>query len=214
MCGILDVAIGGGSIINANDNTLDRISNGTKAIFAKVVYRRGARVRSYHKTDNGTRIPCVSAEDVKHIVFRHTLPGYVDKNICSTLPPGYFVLKPRSFNKVKFGFGSLTLSVKLTGFQCAPSSAITVHKAQGMTLPNLLICGFGNHRRGGDGWLYVALSRVRRLEDLYLLEPLPESVKSFKRRRVVMIEEKRLQRLAHETRRKLTHFMSQEFAGR
>ena len=208
MCGTLDVAIGGGAIVNANDNTSHGISNGTKAIFAKVVYKKGAKIQFYQRTERGTPIPCVFGGQAKHIVLKHTLPGYVDRNICSTLPPGYFVLKPRSFNKVKFGFGSLTVSVKLTGFQCAPSSAITIHKTQGMTLPNLLLCQFGSHSKGGDGWLYVALSRVRRLEDLYLLKPIPESVRSYRRRRGIQNEEDRLQRLARETRRKLTRFWS------
>ena len=214
MCGYLDVAIGGGSVINANVNTKHGISNGTKCIFAKVDYRQGATVQAYQLTDNGTRIPCVFGAQVKQILFKHTLSGYVDKKICPTLPPGYFALKPRTFGKFKFGFGSLRVSVKLTGFQCSPSSAITVHKTQGMTLPSLLICEFGQHRRGGDGWLYVALSRVKRLEDLYLLKPIPDRVRSYTRRQVILNEERRLQGLAMATKHKLERFISQDFVFR
>lgn len=52
--------------------------------------------------------------------------------------------------------------------------AITIHKAQGSTLPPILV----DMKCFGAGQVYVALSRVQRLEDLYLENVSIESVKT------------------------------------
>lgn len=55
-----------------------------------------------------------------------------------------------------------------------PGYAITIHKAQGMTL-NKAIIDRGNRGFFAHGQCYVAVSRVRRLEDLFLAQPLRPS---------------------------------------
>lgn len=40
-------------------------------------------------------------------------------------------------------------------------------------MDRILIADWGKHTTGKSGWMYVVLSRVRRLRDLYLLEPIP-----------------------------------------
>ena len=52
-----------------------------------------------------------------------------------------------------------------------PGYAITIHKAQGMTL-NKAIIDRGNRGFFAHGQCYVAVSRVRRLDDLFLTQPL------------------------------------------
>ena len=64
--------------------------------------------------------------------------------------------------KIREGFRQLPL---------LPGYAMTIHKAQGMTLDKAIIDrgnrGFFTHGQG-----YVAISRVRKLEDLFLTQPL------------------------------------------
>ena len=55
-----------------------------------------------------------------------------------------------------------------------PGYAITIHKAQGMTL-NKAIIDRGNRGFFAHGQCYVAVSRVRRLADLFLTQPLRPS---------------------------------------
>jgi hypothetical protein len=50
--------------------------------------------------------------------------------------------------------------------------ATTIHKAQGLTLDQVVLDATGGFF--APGHLYVALSRVRRLEDLFLKQPLPK----------------------------------------
>ena len=52
-----------------------------------------------------------------------------------------------------------------------PGYAITIHKSQGMTLPSVVF-DRGNNGCFAHGQCYVAVSRVRRLKDLFLVRPL------------------------------------------
>ena len=52
-----------------------------------------------------------------------------------------------------------------------PAYALTIHKAQGMTLKSVVL-NRGNRGCFAHGQCYVAVSRVRRLDDLYLTAPL------------------------------------------
>jgi len=52
-----------------------------------------------------------------------------------------------------------------------PAYALTIHKAQGMTLKSIAL-NRGNRGCFAHGQCYVAVSRVRKLEDLHLVQPL------------------------------------------
>lgn len=52
-----------------------------------------------------------------------------------------------------------------------PAYALTIHKAQGMTLKSVVL-DRGNRGCFAHGQCYVAVSRVRKLEDLHLVQPL------------------------------------------
>jgi len=60
----------------------------------------------------------------------------------------------------------------MTQFLIVINHATTVHKLQGKTLDALVLAQMSRQRN----WLYVALSRVRRLQDLYLMEPIPDDI--------------------------------------
>ena len=76
--------------------------------------------------------------------------------------------------------------------------AVTIHKSQGLTLDNLVLNPIGIFERGQA---YVAVSRVKTLHGLHLLEPL--TIKMFKVRgadlKCVHEEMNRLQLLEHRT---------------
>jgi ATP-dependent exoDNAse (exonuclease V) alpha subunit len=55
-------------------------------------------------------------------------------------------------------------------YPCMTGFAFTIHKAQGLTLDSIVVDTCGGCFAPGQ--LYVALSRVRRLDDLYLKQPI------------------------------------------
>ena len=64
--------------------------------------------------------------------------------------------------------------MKLSTYPLVPSYALTVEKIQGSTLDGIILGTLHHSSRKSfsAALLYVALSRVRRLSDLYLSEPL------------------------------------------
>ena len=66
-------------------------------------------------------------------------------------------------------------------------------------MPNLFVAGVGSYGTGKDGWVYVALSRVRDLGNLYTLQPLKEKINSYGQRNYVVREDNRLKALALRT---------------
>ena len=138
-------------VINNNKSTLNCVCNGTFCRFAKVVYRSDAP-RVFFSQIEGGRIPCVSAEDVAYILFKHTIEPYRSQRLYANLQPGYFKLKPFEVTKTS-AFGNLKVKCKLLGFECSPRFAITGHKTQGMYLANLVVASFDGHRYGCDGWV-------------------------------------------------------------
>ena len=76
----------------------------------------------------------------------------------------------------------------MTQFPIVTSFAITGHKTQGATLKNILICSFMGHSSGKSGWLYVVLSRVKSLKNIFILEELPSDLNHYKSRPKVKIE--------------------------
>jgi len=67
--------------------------------------------------------------------------------------------------------------VKRTQLPLMPAFAVTIHKAQGLTLPKAVVdCSSGRGGIFAGGQAYTALSRVRCLEDLILLDFDPGAV--------------------------------------
>ena len=88
-------------------------------------------------------------------------------------PPGYYKLNP-SRHDVNTTVGGHSFSMKLCTYPLLPSYALTVEKIQGSTLDGIIL-GTLHHKSRKSysaALLYVALSRVRKLSDLYLSEKL------------------------------------------
>lgn len=71
-----------------------------------------------------------------------------------------------------------TVAGTFTQIPLVPAWALTIHKAQGQTLPQCVI-DLGDGGTFAEGQLYVALSRARSLDSLYLTQPIqPRHVKT------------------------------------
>ena len=57
-----------------------------------------------------------------------------------------------------------------------------------------------------DGWLYVVISRIKSLENLYTVDKLPEKLNHYKPRQKVITEDKRLKRKAKVLERRAGNF--------
>ena len=192
----LDVVIGGPAMILDNPDTLNGIANGTFCTFAKVILKATAQVNI--STTLYGYVPCVYAKDVKCILFKHVLEPYKNIQILDEYPVGYFKVGTSSMGR-EISFGSRKVKCNITGFRVKPRFAITGHKTQGMTMASLFIAGIGNYGTGKDGWLYIALSRVKDLSNIYILTKLSENLKDYNKGKVVVKEDRRLHEIAAET---------------
>ena len=91
----------------------------------------------------------------------------------------FFKLMPHTL-KIKNSWKSLKFSSTITSFLAYPMSSISGHKTQGNTLGKEIVGSWGCYKNGAKGWLYVILSRVADLNDLYIFEELPADPKKIK----------------------------------
>ena len=79
-----------------------------------------------------------------------------------------------STHDIKTKLSGVDFSFKLRTYPLVPSFALTVEKIQGATLQGCVLGTLHHPSRTSfpPSLLYVALSRVRKLADLYLTEPL------------------------------------------
>ena len=202
-CGVLNLVVGGPATINFNYGVDNGVANGTFCNFSKAILRKNARV-SYVRTPAGI-VPRVGVDDVDSLIFQHTSEAFENRQTSTELPPGFFRICPSQCKKT-FKWNQLKLSVKLKGFRLSPRFALTGHKTQGSTMDHAFIGSFGKHRFGTQGWLYVVLSRVPDICNLFLLEKLSEDLRKYRPRKYVLQEEKRMQTISKVTKKKLLAF--------
>ena len=68
----------------------------------------------------------------------------------------------------------IKVGIKMTVFPANLNHATTGHKLQGKSMDELVIVEWS--KKDSAKWAYVAISRVRTLNGLYLLEPIPEDI--------------------------------------
>ena len=121
------------------------------------------------------------------ITRNNSKEGYVngDTGILVSKSDGHLKVRlDRNNHNVEIGKETLEikdaqdrLEMKIVGFPIRCGYAFTVHKCQGLTIPKVFVYINGiTHSREKHGLCYVALSRVRNLEDLYLSSWDPNAV--------------------------------------
>lgn len=84
-------------------------------------------------------------------------------------PPGVVPITPQSST-----FTHEKHQIKRQQFPFCPAKALTIHSLQGKTLSNKCLLSISKTIKKAE--LYVALSRVKRLQDIIFITPFPESV--------------------------------------
>ena len=111
-----------------------------------------------------------------------TVSGFSDDGVILSLADGREIqIAPHEFKKISYRLvrDPATGEERPVPFETGcfrqlplrPGYALTVHKAQGMTL-NSVVLNRGNRGCFSHGQCYVGISRVRKLEDLHLVQPL------------------------------------------
>ena len=156
---------------------------------------------------NGTVVHWTYADNVSLLVLKHKEKHFQKMEIIKNLR-GFFSLRT-SNSSLSFQFKNMPtkISSELKQFPVVTAFAITGHKTQGATIKNILISGFGPHAPGKSGWLYVVLSLVNDLKNIFLLKKLVTNSKGFKIRKDVVKEDLRLLHNSSETENKLDSFM-------
>ena len=103
--------------------------------------------------------------------------------------PGFFEVERKTASlAVDWDSNFKGVQTQMSQFPIVTAFAITGHKTQGATLKNILVCSFKGHSSGKSGWLYVVLSRVKSLKNIFILKKLPTELSHYKSRPKVKIE--------------------------
>lgn len=122
------------------------------------------------------RVHIIGAERVEAIIVKYNHGNWGNKTCFDTLGVGCGILQPFE-KKISCMLGEKRLKVQMKQFYLAPASSITGHKSQGQTLPKIAISCVRNRKGVSDkgSWLYVALSRAKKLMDVSLTFELAKS---------------------------------------
>ena len=132
-----------------------------------------------------------TASNVKAMIFRFHNERMVEANpFGEWLARGCFPVDPVT-ESMERRYNGHKLKVQATHLPCTPAYAITCHKLQGCTLRALAIASWSTKELAA---LYVLLSRVGRLDDIYLYDRVPQSPDAYTPRVDVIAEYRRLQK--------------------
>ena len=153
-------------MLTKNTDVKKAIANGTRATVEKVVLKPYQQV--FQVVVEGTSVNAVYASQVELVCLKH-------ENKLAM--PQHFEMKPK-LNTVKVQLGNLyndnteeqfVLKMKINQIPIVSNCATTCHKLQGTGVTNLFVSEWKKEAN----WIYVALSRVKTLNGLFLRKPLP-----------------------------------------
>ena len=154
-----------------NDDVYNGVANGSTALLEKVVLHEG---RKPHKIRyNGYYVFAVNAEDVKYMQLQWTKDSAFSGSF--TVAPKTLTCRSTMNVRIDNKEEKNDIVVTILQFGVLNNHATTGHKLQGKSVDSLLV---GEYNTTLPNWIYVVLSRVRKLKDLYLLKKLPEDISS------------------------------------
>lgn len=155
-------------MVTENEDVLHGKANGTTCTFQKVRFKSGVepeKIQMY-----GYWVYAIAMEDVESMEVR-----WQDCDFFS----GNFHMKPKVGKfRVKYPISELGLntriqtSIELQYLSVIVNHATTGHKLQGKTVESLVIAQWSKVKN----WAYVVLSRVKTLDGLFLMKPIPEDI--------------------------------------
>ena len=189
--GYLKVFIGCPMMCTNNTKQEIGIANGTMCTLAKIIFKNTNDIE-YVRLKNNIIVPFTSAKNIELFCLEHKNPQYKKMEIIKgTL--GFFSLRPMYlWSEFQLPEMKSDIGTGMTQLPCVTAFAVTGHKTQGATLGNIFVCGYGPHGNGRSGWLYVVMSRVRDISNIYLLKKLTKKAKDFRARELVVLEDNRL----------------------
>ena len=150
----------------ANTDVPNGYANGTRVILQSIVLNDG----STHGTAVVDGVDCklIEASDVKYLVCTKA----DDKDKIFKIEPQNMTCRVNAPVPKIFGASSnstINFTMALQQLPLIANNATTGHKLQGQTKKNLVVSVWSNR----SNWNYVALSRVKTRNGLFLAQPLP-----------------------------------------
>ena len=186
----LDLIIGGGVLVSTNISVAKGVANGTAATVEQILLNE-EEVRWSH----AAQCFVIEADQVQGLVLRSHQKPFDSLELFPPLQRGRFPVtsleKGRAVAAFKWSQGRMmplrTVALSNCRFRVnqlpvVSKNVLTIHKVQGQTTENLVMLPLDDYADGRSGLLYVALSRVRSLQNIYLTEPLSEDPKFFTKR--------------------------------
>lgn len=191
-------------MVGSNTDVGKGVANGTLCVLKDVVLCSGCSIRIVKV--GGVEVHAVFSKDVICIIFQHVLDGWKDMSLFKNFPNGCFPVSPLANRIFVYLPGKPEkCGVRVLQFPCVLSLLLTGHKVQGKTLSNVVLASLSTiHQYGTTGWLYVVLSRVKKLSGLFTLVKLSLDVKKYKKRNDVLKEMSRLEKIETATLMRLS----------
>ena len=150
-------------MMNSNDRIDENLANGTPCIGLYISLKRGVQLEK--ENWEGFMVNTVQACNVRYMICKREKEKETD-------PDEYFKIEPKKSGitiSCRY-LGNLPIKgINMTQFGVIDNIATTGHKLQGMSLDNLVV---NSWFYGCPNWVYVILSRVRKLAGLVLNIPL------------------------------------------
>jgi ASC-1-like (ASCH) protein len=198
MSGELYFIIGDGYRVTHNLDVTRKISNGTCASAVDVIFVDDlpSGAIKFEKMDNaGGGVHVVEAAFIQGLLLKHSSKDFEKdfylpqdllafKENCdneTVLPQGVFPVIGIS-GTVRARHGSSEHKLTANGFPVVMRAVVTGHSTQGQTIEQLIIANWGKETTNNNGYVYMLLSRVKKISQLLMLQPLSGDLSKYVRR--------------------------------
>jgi hypothetical protein len=155
-------------MVTINEDVVHGIANGTTCIFRKVVLKPDSELEKIKMY--GVWVYTISIEFVEYIEVEWQDCDKFIGRFRLTPETGVFRVK---FPISQFGLNTrIQASIQFQYFSVVVNHATTGHKLQGKTVESLVIAEWSRVKN----WAYVVISRVKTLDGLFLMKPIPDDI--------------------------------------